>query len=173
MKVSETRAIKLLKKYAPNEKIFKKILKHSKAVQKLALKIAKNIPDIDLDFISIASLLHDIGRFECPPWKNSVKHGIVGAKILKKDGLTRYAKVAERHLGAGITKKEAKKLGLPLKNYVPRTKEEKIIAHADNLVFGNKIGTLKMAVERFSRELGEGYAKRVKRLSDEIESWKK
>lgn len=175
MEVSENHAISLLKKYASDETSFEKVLSHSKTVRKLASRIAKDIPNVDLKFIKIASLLHDIGRFKCPPGKNSIQHGIVGAEILKKEGLAKYAKVAERHIGAGITKQDIKKqkLNLPLRDYVPKTKEEKIIAHADKLAFGDKIGTLSMAVERFRKELGEEYAERVKRLADEINSWKK
>lgn len=173
-KITEKQAIELLKKYSTNEKSFKKILAHSKAVQKVALEIAKKIHNINIEFIKIASLLHDIGRFKCPPGKNSIKHGIIGAKILRKEKLPEYAKVAERHLGAGITKEniKRKRLNLPLKDYIPLTKEEKIIAHADNLVFGSKVGTLKMVINRFKKELGREYTERVKKLAKEIKRFK-
>jgi|TARA_B100001971_G_C18252828_1_gene579661 uncharacterized protein (TIGR00295 family) len=173
--ISEKQAIKLLKKYASNNKAYKKVLAHSKAVQKNAIKIAKGIPNINMDFIKIASLLHDIGRFIYPPGKNSIKHGIAGSKILRKEGLNRCAKTAERHIGVGIRIQDIKrqKLKLPLKDYTPKTREEKIIAHADNLIFGSKVGTLKMVIERYKNEMGEGYVKRIKQLADEIKSWKR
>ena len=39
----------------------------------------------------------------------------------------------------GIPKEEAVKVGLPEKDYIPETLEEKIVAHADNLIQdGNK-----------------------------------
>ena len=173
MELTEKKALELLKRYS--SKSFRKILAHSKAVQKVALRIAGKIPEADSEFIKIASLLHDIGRFRCPPGKNSIRHGIIGAKILRKEGLERYARVAERHLGVGITKEDIKrqKLDLPLKDYVPISKEEKIIAHADNLVFGEKIGNLKMVIERFRKELGEEYAGRIKKLDKEIKAMKK
>ncbi len=60
-----------------------------------------------------------------------------------------------------------------MKDYLPVSKEEKIISHADNLIFGNKHGTLGMVIERFRKELGEEYVKRVKKLAKEVEEMKK
>lgn len=168
--ITEKEAIKLLRKYAKNKKELNAVLRHSKAVQKVALKIAKKIKNIDIEFIKTASLLHDIGRFRCPPGRLTFKHGVIGAKILRKENLNKYAFVAERHLGAGISKKDIieQKLNLPLKDYIPKTKEEKIIAHADNLISDNKEITPKKAIERFRKELGEKVAKKIKRLNDDI-----
>lgn len=168
--VTEKQAMGLLRKYSKNKKEFNAVLRHSKAVQKAALRTAKKIKNIDLNFIKTASLLHDIGRFKCPPGRNSYKHGIAGAKILRKEKLKKHALVAERHLGAGITKKDIieQKLNLPLKDYLPRTKEEKIIANADNLISHDKEVTIKQAIERFRMELGEKVAKKIKKLNDEV-----
>ena len=110
MEISEKKAVKLLRKYAPDEKTFRIVLAHSKKGQEIALKIAKNIPEADNEFIKIAMLLHDIGRFKYPPrTKDSIRHGIEGAKILRKENFFKYARVAERHLGVGITKEDIKK----------------------------------------------------------------
>lgn len=174
-KISEKEAIKLLRKYANSEENFKGVLKHSKVVQKLALDIGKDVKDVDLDFIKTASLLHDIGRFRYGPGsKEAVKHGIAGADILRKEGLNDYALVAERHLGAGIAKEDIIEQGLrlPLKDYIPISKEEKIIAHADKLVFGDKVKSVEEAVERFSKELGKKIGKNVKKLAEEVEGMK-
>ena len=175
MSLTEKQAIDILKKYSPNKKVFQKILAHSKAVQKLALKLAKKIPKINKEFIKTASLLHDIGRTRYPPKRSSIKHGIEGAKILRKEKLPKHARVAERHIGVGITKQDIirQKLPLPRKDHIPKTKEEKIIAHADNLTFGTKVGTLKQVITRFKKELGESYVKRVEKLADEIKSWER
>lgn len=174
--MDESQAIKLLRKYAPNETVFKIVLAHSKAVQKIALRIAKKIKSIDIDFIKTASLLHDIGRFKCPPdSRDNYRHGIAGAEILRKENLPKHALVAERHLGVGIKKQDIKeqKLDMPLKDFVPLTKEEKIITYADKLVFGDKEGTLQMVIERYRKELGKKYVERIKKFAKEIESWKK
>ena len=42
-KLSEKEAIRLLRKYASSEKDFDGVLKHSKAVQKLAIEIGKKV----------------------------------------------------------------------------------------------------------------------------------
>lgn len=167
--ITEKEAIALLRRYAKNKREFDIILKHSKAVQKIALRIAKDIKGVDIEFIKTASLLHDMGRFECPR-DLAFKHGIIGAKILRKEGLKKHALVAERHLGAGISKEDIieQKLELPLKDYLPKTKEEKIIAHADNLIENNREITIEKVIERYRKELGEKVAKKIKRLNDEV-----
>lgn len=155
------------------------ILAHSRKVQEIALRIAQDVGkhhSIDKEFIRVASLLHDIGRFQYPPGaKDMIKHGIAGAVLLRKTGFGRYARVAECHIGAGITKEDIKEqnLPLPLKDYVPVTIEEKIIAHADNLVAGDQEQDITKVVEQFKKKLGKKYADRVKALHEEIETLKK
>jgi len=169
--ISEKEAVRLLKKYASNDENFRGVLGHSKVVQKVALEIGMNVKDIDLEFIKSASLLHDIGRFEYGPGsKEAVKHGIAGAAILRKEGLPDYALVAERHLGAGISKEDIKeqKLELPLKDYLPVSKEEKIITYADKLVFEEEIKSVEDAVSKFTKRFGERAGSRIKELGEEI-----
>ena len=175
-KISVDEAKKLLRKYAKDEDSFKKVLKHSEAVRNVAKDIAKDIKDVDLDFIESASLLHDIGRFQCgPESEDSIKHGIIGGEILRKEGLSEHALVAERHLGAGISKEDIEEQGLelPLDDYIPVSKEEKIITHADNVVFGDRIGNVEEAVERYRKELGNKVEKKVKKLAEEVKEMKK
>jgi uncharacterized protein (TIGR00295 family) len=174
--MDEKEAIALLRKYASDEESFQKVLAHSKLVQKIAVKIAKDIMDngyfVDLDFIETASLLHDIGRFKCPPnTKDSIKHGVEGAEIMLQEKLPHESLVCARHLGAGITKEDIinKKLPLAPEDYVPETIEEKIIAHADNLTAGDKEITIEQSIERFRKEIGEEFAERIKKLNEEIE----
>ncbi|MBA3063839.1 HDIG domain-containing protein, partial [Candidatus Woesearchaeota archaeon] len=127
--ITEKEAVELLRKYSNNKESFSKVLNHSRAVQKLALEIANDIKknhDVDIDLVKTASLLHDIGRFRCYK-ENSIRHGIVGGEILSKEGLRKYARIAETHIGIGITKQDIKKyrLDLPLKDFIPETIEEK------------------------------------------------
>ncbi|MBR9698864.1 HDIG domain-containing protein [Candidatus Woesearchaeota archaeon] len=168
--ISEQEAIALLKKYAPSEELFQKILDHVKTVQRAALRIAEKCKDINLDLIRIGSLLHDIGRFET----HSIQHGIKGAEIIRKEGLDEaLARIAERHIGAGISKEDIKdqKLPLPEQDFIPETKEEKIIAHADNLIFGDREGTFEEVLERYKKELGEEHLPKFIKLKQEVESW--
>lgn len=176
--MDKDKAIQLLKKHSTDEESFKAVLAHSKAVQEKALKVAERIkarnPDIaiDVDFIKSACILHDIGRFVHPPGEGSVKHGVAGAELLRSEGLDeRYARVCERHLGAGIPADEVEKQGLPIpkKDYLPESVEERIIAYADNLTAGEGRASSEQAVKRFTDEIGEAAGSRVKKLHDDIE----
>jgi uncharacterized protein len=177
--MKEKEAIALLHKYAPDEKALKSVLAHAKAVQKLAVKIANDILHtgfyVDVNFIKTASLLHDIGRFKCPPRsKDSIAHGVEGAEILLKEKLPKEALVCARHIGAGITKKEIieRKLPLPHEDYIPETIEEKIIAYADNLIDKDKEIKYKQALKEFE-EISKEAVEMLKNLHDEIEELRK
>lgn len=89
--------------------------------------------DIDLDLIENGALLHDIGRIKT----HTIKHAVVGAEILENLNFpSEIVNITIKHIGAGIPQDEAKILGLPPGDYMPRTLEEKIVAHADNLING-------------------------------------
>ncbi len=179
--MDEKEALELLKKHSSDDKSYKNVLAHAKAVQRLAVFIADDILEhhkdkgdvqIAVDFIKSACILHDIGRFKCPPGPDSIKHGVVGADILRSEGVDeRYAHVCERHLGAGISKEEVekKKLPLPVKDYLPVSIEEKIIAYADTLVAGDKVVKIEHAEERFEKEIDPEAGKRVRALHEEID----
>ena len=175
--MDEKQCIELLKKYAPTGKDFEMVLEHSKAVQKVALRIAEDIVanghHVDVKFIINACILHDIGRFKTgKDGKNIIQHGIIGAEILRNEGLDeRYALVCERHLGSGINKEDIKeqKLDLPLKDYMPESVEEKIINYADSLIFENKEITIEQVYERYRKEVGEKLVEKTKKLHEEIE----
>jgi uncharacterized protein len=175
-KITEKEARELLKKYAPSNSVFQVVYQHCKMVQKIALSLAqeirKNGHEVDLEFIKIGSLLHDIGRFQAPPkHEKSLRHGILGAKILRKEKLPKYALLCERHLGAGITKDEIVKYQLPLpkKDLLPKTIEEKIITYADDLV-DDRILTASEVIQRFKKQIKSPQAlKRMVDLHNEIE----
>ena len=146
-------------------------MKHVCAVSKHARSIAEKIKAnsivIDVDFVETAALLHDIGRCRT----HGITHGIAGAKIMQSIS-PEIAFVCERHIGAGIDRKEAEKLGLPVKDYLPVTLEEKVIAHADNLIEGDRIVPIDETVKKFESRLGIGHPaiKRIIELNDYIKS---
>ncbi len=108
------------------------VIEHSLAVCNKAKEISKNF-DVDEKLIEEAALLHDIGRSKT----NNIDHAIVGANLAIEKGFSEdLATIIEKHVGSGISKEEAIELGLPEKNYIPTTIEEKIISHADNLING-------------------------------------
>jgi len=174
--MDQKQAIELLKKYAPDEETFNKVFAHSKAVQRLAMRIAEDIvcngQHVDIKFIITASLLHDIGRFKTGiNGKDVIKHGILGAEILRKEGLDeKYALVCERHVGSGIDEQDIKEqnLDIPLKNYNPKTIEEKIICYADSLIFENKEITIEQVIERY-KKFSQRSVEKTKKLHEEIE----
>lgn len=134
------------------------VIEHSKAVYNKAIKIASNFDNADKDLIKKGALLHDIGRSRT----HDITHAIEGVKIAEKHGYSDdVLNIIERHIGAGITEEEAVKLGLPKKSYVPQTLEEKIVAHADNLVSGSEEVDLDFVIEKWKR--------RIKDSDDNIE----
>lgn len=177
--MDEKQAIGLLKKYAKDDEAYDQVLAHVLAVKDLAVEIADKIlqkhPEIkiDLDFIICASILHDIGRFDCPPGKDSPRHGVIGADIIRKEGLDqRFALVCERHLGGGITKQDVldQDLDIPKKDYLPETIEEKIITYADKLISRDRRISAEEAIRRFHKEIGDRAGTRVQALHNEIEA---
>ncbi|MEM0139418.1 MAG: tRNA (cytidine(56)-2'-O)-methyltransferase [Ferroplasma sp.] len=144
----------------------KRIISHVSTVYILAMAIGK-YARADLKLIAPGALLHDVGRTKT----NSIFHAVEGADILREKNIDEaVARIVERHIGAGITEEEAIGLGLPPRNYVPETLEEKIVAQADNLVSGNRIITLSETVEKYRNknlpEAAEKIIKLQKELSD-------
>lgn len=119
-------ALNLLNKYGAD----RRVMGHVLAVHDYAMEIASKV-DCDRDLVEVGALLHDIGRTK----SHGMDHAIIGARILRDEGVDeRIVNIVERHIGAGLTPEEAEKLGLPPEDYVPRTIEEKIVCHADNLI---------------------------------------
>ncbi|MEM3452933.1 MAG: TIGR00295 family protein [Candidatus Hadarchaeum sp.] len=150
----------------------KNVIEHCLAVERTALSIAKKISSnghkIDLWLVSLGGLLHDIGRSRT----HGIEHGIEGGKILRRLGLGDLAPFAERHIGSGIPADEAKELGLPACDFIPKTLEEKVVTYADKLVNKNKRGTYRQALKWFKSNLGPEHPAldRFKRLHEEIQS---
>ena len=107
-----------------------------------ALLIARNHPELKLDtqFLEEAAMLHDIGvcrchapGIQCFGSEPYIRHGIIGAAMLRDEGFERHARVCERHTGAGITKEEIRRQQLPLPegDYMPEQPEEEVICYAD------------------------------------------
>ncbi|MBP5523969.1 MAG: phosphohydrolase, partial [Bacteroidaceae bacterium] len=115
----------------------------------------------DRQFVEEAAMIHDLGIFLCnapgiycfgnEPY---IKHGILGAELLRKEGFPRHARVCERHTGAGITREDIEKQGLPLppQDFLPETIEEKIICYADKFFSKTKLEREK-TVEEACRSL--------------------
>ncbi len=134
---SEREIADILKKYL-KERVEEEVFRHILVVTDVARKIAErlNLDEENRKLVLAGALLHDVGRCK----SHGMDHAVVGAEILRKDGFNeKIVKIVERHIGAGLTAKEAKSFGLPEKDYIPETIEEKIVALADNLVSNRKV----------------------------------
>lgn len=127
------------------------LLAHSRSVAGLAAEVARvHAPALDPDDIFAAAMLHDIGitctdapGIHCHGTLPYICHGIAGAAMLRADGVPeKFARVAERHTGAGITVQDIAAMHLPLPpgDYVPHSHLEQIVCYADK--FFSKSGDL-------------------------------
>ena len=145
------------------------VIKHCEAVAELAVEIANACNErgleVDSELVEIGALLHDIGRAKT----HSVHHAVIGAEVAESLGLPETViSIIKRHVGGGITAREAKKLGWPMDIYVPQTLEEKIVSYADKLIEGSQRVPIERTVENLSRELPPSSIARIRRLHQEM-----
>lgn len=134
---------KIIDKYYSGDGDLRTILIiHSQSVARKALQIVSLHPELNLDreFIEDAAMLHDIGiiktdapGIKCFGTEPYICHGILGAEMLRQEGLPRHARVCERHTGAGLSLNEivSQNLPLPHQDFLPETLEEQVICYAD------------------------------------------
>lgn len=142
MTVDEARKT-LLNYYDSDSDLFRLLWLHSSQVAELSVAIARRLEEpVDVDFVAAAAILHDVGIFQChapsifctgsEPY---IRHGVIGAELLRlrRERLEPFARVCERHTGAGLTAAEiaAQGLPLPLVDLVPESVEEQIVCYAD------------------------------------------
>jgi len=112
-----------------------KVLAHCKAVYDVALEYAQRDTLVAVDLVREGAMLHDIGRGS----SHTILHAQQGADLLRAQGISEeVARIVECHTGAGLTADECTLLGLSPRDCIPRTTEEKIVTHADNLIEGRK-----------------------------------
>ena len=108
----------------------------------MLFRSAENHPEIDIDreFLYEAAMLHYVGVLYCHApdiycmgTEPYIRHGILGAELLRKEGFERHALVCERHTGSGLTKDQIilNNLPLPHRDMLPVSIEEKLICYAD------------------------------------------
>ena len=159
--------IKILKKYSNSDKNFQIILNHSLIVLAKSLEIVakkKLSSKIDIDLIVSGCLFHDIGVFglkngglDVTKKVDYLQHGIFGGKMLRKEGFCKEALIAERHIGAGLSREYIMQNNLPLskKDFLPITLEQKIICYADK--FHSKSGKID-TIDSIKKEM-KGFGK--------------
>lgn len=156
-------------------------MRHCESVAAEALSIArrKSLP-LSLDDIRAAAMLHDIGitatyapGIGCRGAAPYLLHGTIGADMLRAMGVDeRFARVAERHTGSGITADEIEAAAMPLprRDFLPETLLERLICYADK--FYSKSGSMERKdpakVEAQMARFGEGSLRRFRELSAEF-----
>ena len=164
---SEKEALQFLRQSGCRENV----IRHCEAVAELAVEIAnackaKGI-DVDLELVEKGALLHDIGRART----HSVYHAVAGAEIATELGLPQpVIRIIKRHVGGGITAREAKRLGWPKDTYMPQTLEEKIVSYADKMIENSKRVPIEKTMEDFSRKLPPPAVNRIRRLHKEMQT---
>ncbi len=137
--------------YDPKSLGYRVLVQHSQEVARKALSIARGKPELDIDktFVYEASMLHDIGiflthapRIGCLGTEKYIRHGYLGAELLRQLGYPKHAFVCERHTGLGLTMEEIKKQQIDLPNgvYLPISIEEKLICYADKFFSKTRLG---------------------------------
>ena len=106
----------IIDKYYPEDDALRRLLlKHSRQVADRCLLVARRHPELPLDvaFLEEAAMLHDIGirwchapGIFCQGTEHYIRHGLIGAELLRREGLERHARVCERHTGTGITQEQ-------------------------------------------------------------------
>ena len=119
----------IIDKYYPADDALRRVLlHHSRQVADRCLAIVKKHKELPVDtqFLEEAAMLHDIGIYRCHApsihchgTEPYIKHGPIGAELLRQEGFPRHARVAERHTGTGLPGLE------------PETLEEQIVCYAD------------------------------------------
>lgn len=166
---SMTKPLQLLYKYCKEERLQEIILRHSRAVADKAIDIVQRHPELNADirFIEEAALLHDIGivkvdapSIACYGTEPYIRHGVLGAEILRNEGLEQHALVCERHTGTGLTLEQiiTQALPLPHRDMQPITIEEQIICFADKFFSKTRLDNEKnieqarRSLEKFGEE---------------------
>ena len=96
------------------------------------------------------ALLHDIGRNRV----QTVRHGLEGVGDAReaRGSTGRCVEIVRRHVGAGISPEEAKTLGLPDLDYIPRTSRKGSSASPTRWWMLDRVRPFEEEVRRFKRK---------------------
>ncbi len=145
----------------------RRVIVHCCTVEVVAAELASRIRSADADLVIAGALLHDIGRSV----DHSTMHACIGARMVADLGLpVELVDIVRKHTGAGLDDEDVRILGLPPGDYMPATVEEKIVAHADNLVSDNRVVGHSHSVEKLRAKGADRGADRMEALHAEISS---
>ena len=171
---------RIIDKYYPEDNGLRRILLiHSQSVAQKALQIVVSHPElgIDRDFIFAAAMLHDIGiirtnapGIECYGTEPYIRHGVIGAAMMREEGHEAVARICERHTGAGLSLDDivSQDLPLPHRSFLPETIEEQVICYADKFFSKSHLEREK-TVEQAERSLAKFGTAGVERFRKWVE----
>lgn len=143
----------------------RRVIIHCCTVEAVAKEIVSRVKGADPDLVAAGALLHDIGRSV----DHSIMHAYIGSQIVQAHGLPQsIVDIVRKHTGAGLDAKDVEELGLPDADYMPRTLEEKIVAHADNMVSDNKVVKHSHSSDKLRNKGAERGADRIDALHAEL-----
>jgi uncharacterized protein len=149
VKPSEEEALRMHKKCGSNDAIIRHCRTVAKVTTILAEEFRRQGKEIDSEAAVAGALLHDIGRNRV----QTVRHGLEGSEFLKGEGVDEaVVQIVRRHVGAGVSPEEAKTLGLPDLDYIPRTREQVIVCFADKMIDSDSVRPFELEVRRFERK---------------------
>jgi len=141
-----------------------RVIVHCCTVGAVAEEMLRRI-NADRRLVMAGSLLHDIGRSV----DNGIMHALIGSEMIDNMGFSKeLVGIIRKHTGAGLDEIDAREMGLPPNDYMPWTIEEKIVAHADNLVSDDKIINHRRSVERLESKGALRGAERMESLHWEL-----
>lgn len=151
-------SLDIIRHFYPDDTPLRRLLLlHSTQVRDKALLImasdaCKHL-ELDMQLVIDGAMLHDIGiirchapSIHCEGEADYLLHGSLGAAMLRQYGqehgidMEPYARICERHTGAGLTKEDIRRQQLPLdiKDYLPETLEEQLVCLADKFYSKSK-----------------------------------
>jgi uncharacterized protein len=164
---SRDEAFKLLHKVGCPQQVLEHVSFVSEVALQIASKCESNGVTVNIRLVEVGALLHDIGRSRT----HEISHAVVGAQLARENGMPEdLIRIVENHVGAGIPRSEALRLGLPPKDYLQTTPEEKIVAYADKITKGHRRMSFEDAVNELANTLGPTHPsiERLRRLHEEI-----
>ena len=142
----------------------RRVIVHCCTVRTVAGEMMKRI-DCDRDLVIAGSMLHDLGRAR----DHSILHAMIGAEMAVDLGLPKeLVEIIRKHTGAGLDQQDIDELNLPQGDYIPRTVEEKIVAHSDNMVSDNMVVNHMHSVEKLAVKGSKRGAEKIEKLHLEL-----
>ncbi|MFF3565322.1 HD domain-containing protein [Streptomyces sp. NPDC002574] len=132
----------LHEKHAPSAKAFDLVFTHCEIVWSIAEQLmpASGCGGVDAELVRAGCLLHDIGVYRLfddagrLDHAGYVRHGLLGHDLLAAEGFPEpLCRFCSCHTGVGLTAADVLRQGLPLPpaDYVPVTREERLVMYAD------------------------------------------